>query len=875
MALDVGEVKTTLTADISDLEAKFAQAHLDLEKLAAGATTSMHGQSKAAEDNLTDLASKFLKTGGAMAVALTPIGLGLIAIAEQAAKTAISFETAFAGIKKTISATPEQFVVIRDNLRDLAKEIPLPFEALAAIGEQGGALGIAQEGISTFVKVVAQMATSTNLTTTATAEAFGTLGNTLRIKAGEFENLGSAIVALGNKGASTEVQIVSMMTRLSGAGSALNLTGADIAAIAAAMADVGIKAEMGGTAMSKMMIAMAQGVHQGVEGVETFAKISQMSAEQFIKAFKDDPAAAIAAFVAGLGRIKTSGGDLFATMDELDIKETRVRETFLRLAGAGDKMTESLQLSRTSWTENTALAQEAGKRYETTASQLTIFNNRVRDVGETFGAAFLPMINRVLTGLIPFIEKLGVMAQWFADLPSGVQQFIGVMVVLGTVIGPVVLAIGAVIAVLGAAAAPIAIVGGAILGLASIATVLWMNWDTLKQKIIDLWTAMKTKVLQITADLVNGIKDWFEAKLDAVLAPVKRLTTGVEAAFAFLKDRLVGHSIVPEMVDDIDAEFERMTSNLDSTGSAVERTLPDHFQRMRYATGNTFKGMTTGMSKDLQDFVGGSDAQLKEFVNAASFTWGNIRSQFASSVANMIVDGAKFGDFVKQMYKTILAAAINYFIQAAAEHLLGQLMMRTEETATAAVHATTEAAKTEATVAGETARMAVTVATNKVALAAVTAAIVGVGAMGNAALALVEILVTAVAAAMYAMASAVAFIPIIGQAAAGGLITGATLLEFGGTAAVVAGTAALNTALGGAIVASTTALATPFAEGGIVSQPTLALIGERGREAVVPLDGMQGGLKQQTIVVELDGRQITRYVMNDLVGFLRLRGVPA
>jgi len=31
-----------------------------------------------------------------------------------------------------------------------------------------------------------------------------------------------------------------------------------------------------------------------------------------------------------------------------------------------------------------------------------------------------------------------------------------------------------------------------------------------------------------------------------------------------------------------------------------------------------------------------------------------------------------------------------------------------------------------------------------------------------------------------------------------------------------------------------------LAEGGIVSRPTLAVIGERGREAVVPLDGKHG-----------------------------------
>ena len=36
------------------------------------------------------------------------------------------------------------------------------------------------------------------------------------------------------------------------------------------------------------------------------------------------------------------------------------------------------------------------------------------------------------------------------------------------------------------------------------------------------------------------------------------------------------------------------------------------------------------------------------------------------------------------------------------------------------------------------------------------------------------------------------------------------------------------------------ALAIPFAEGGIVDRPTLALIGEKGKEAVIPFDKMGG-----------------------------------
>jgi len=67
--------------------------------------------------------------------------------------------------------------------------------------------------------------------------------------------------------------------------------------------------------------------------------------------------------------------------------------------------------------------------------------------------------------------------------------------------------------------------------------------------------------------------------------------------------------------------------------------------------------------------------------------------------------------------------------------------------------------------------------------------------------------------------------------------------------------------------------ATPFAEGGIVSQPTIGLLGEAGPEAVIPLDraGGGGGGTEQTIIIELDGRRIGESVIKELPSLIRVR----
>ena len=65
------------------------------------------------------------------------------------------------------------------------------------------------------------------------------------------ENLGSAIVDLGNNFATDEASIVQMATRLASAGTIAGLTETDILALSTAMSSVGIQAEAGGTAEEK------------------------------------------------------------------------------------------------------------------------------------------------------------------------------------------------------------------------------------------------------------------------------------------------------------------------------------------------------------------------------------------------------------------------------------------------------------------------------------------------------------------------------------------------------------------------------------------------------------------------------------------------
>lgn len=97
-----------------------------------------------------------------------------------------------------------------------------------------------------------------------------------------------------------------------------------------------------------LRLRFEQVARSGGEELDAFAEVAGMSVEQFAKAYRDGAAGAVASFVYGLGGIQATGGDVFATLEDLELGESRVRDALPRAAHAGDLFRESLALGSTS-----------------------------------------------------------------------------------------------------------------------------------------------------------------------------------------------------------------------------------------------------------------------------------------------------------------------------------------------------------------------------------------------------------------------------------------------------------------------------------------------------------------------------------------------
>ena len=341
---------------------------------------------------------------GATAMAASAAAMGTLAAA--GIKAGVEYEQAFAGVRKTVDATEAELQALSQGIRDMAKEMPTSASEIAGVAEAAGQLGIQTENILGFTKTMVMLGDATNMSADEAATSLARLANITGMPQSSFDRLGSTIVALGNNFATTESEITAMGLRIAGAGSQVGMTEAQIMSFSAALSSVGIEAEAGGSAFSKVLVDMQLATEKGGESLQQFANVAGMSASQFKQAFQTDAAGAMASFIKGLSESEAKGKSAIAVLDEMGITEVRMRDMLLRAAGASDTFTEALELGSAAWEENVALTNEANQRYKTMGSRLAILKNKAIDLGIAFYESVNTPMGDVVTAAGDMLENL-------------------------------------------------------------------------------------------------------------------------------------------------------------------------------------------------------------------------------------------------------------------------------------------------------------------------------------------------------------------------------------------------------------------------------------------------------------------------------------
>lgn len=568
----------------------------DVSNFAKG-VNEMQSKLKAMEKSTQSTATV---VGTALAGAGKALTLGLTAplmtMGGLAVKSAMSLETAIVGVAKTTDMAGAELDQFKKDLQALAGTIPVTTTELANIAETAGQLGIEKEHLLGFTRTMADLGVATNLSSEEAATSLARLANITQMPQTEFDKLGSVVVELGNNLATTEKEIVEMSLRLAGTGKQVGLSEAEIMGLSGAMSSVGISAQAGGSAMSKAMQIINSEVLSGGENVAGFAKVSGMSAEQFSETWKNDPIAALDAFIGGLGEVSDSGGDVAGTLEGLGIKNMNMIDTLSRLTGASGLMTDAVDMANKAWEENTALTDEAETAYDTVANKLVILGNKVVTLAQRVGDLLLPMVADVIDKFSGWIDKLSELDDSQLETIIKIAGFVAavgpVLLVLGKLIafipivikgfaafktgmglaGVAALKTGSMMSVLGSAFAflisPVGLVILAITALIAVGVLIWKNWETISAKAQEIWAPIG----KYLSGVMEKVSTFFSEKWQSVKDKTIEVWNSISTFFT---------ETIPQIIEGIIEWFSQLPTRLQEKWNQIIEAVTDWGSKMK------------------------------------------------------------------------------------------------------------------------------------------------------------------------------------------------------------------------------------------------------------------------------------------------------
>ena len=429
---------TTAQTKLNNARAAVKQTQADIESCNRALKTAQ-SQWTAMGKTLEDFGQKASATGKALTGAgktlTTTVTTPIVAMGTAAIKASLDFESSFTSVRKTVDATEAEFSALASASKSMSTQIAASTTEINEVMATAGQLGIANDYLVDFTRTMIDLGNSTDIVANDAASTLAKFANITTMDQSQFGNLGATLVDLGNNFATVESDIMNMSLRLAAAGHQVGLTEPQILGFAAALSSVGVRAEMGGSAFSKALINMEVAAETGGQALEDFARVSGMTAEGFKALWDSDPAAAFQAFIVGLAQMDEAGVSAIATLQEIGIAEIRLRDTLLRSVNANELFAEAQATAVNAWEENTALTEEANKRYATTQSRLTNLKNTAALFAQQIGDDLNPTIQELIDGANELLEG-------FLAMDEAQRQQIVRMAAYAAAAGPVLLVLG-------------------------------------------------------------------------------------------------------------------------------------------------------------------------------------------------------------------------------------------------------------------------------------------------------------------------------------------------------------------------------------------------------------------------------------------------
>jgi len=472
-----------------------------------------------------EMASRMQASSKAFYAGIGMMGAGATMLGGVAAtiKVAGDFQEAMIGVQKTSGMTDAEIKKLGDRFVEMSSKMPNSAKELANIGEIGGQLGInGVENLSSFTDTVAKLASVSEFSAEEGGAALAKIANQFKIPIKQAKNMGSVLNELSNISTATAPTIADLTSRMAGAGASLGLTMPQISAIGAALTDMGVSSEVGGTAMSDMFMEM-------MKRTDEYAKVAGVSTAEFKQLIEKDAYGALTKFATGLQKF-----DKFQVADmltDLGIGGARGTDVLLKLVEANKSVNGQQSLlgrfvdtSNKAFKEGVSLQKEYDNSLKGMNAQLKIAWNSVVALAIDIGQQMVPYVTKAAKAVSSFVQG---MKKWSKEHPGALRGIVLIVAALGglLLIGGAILTFLGALGMLSVGLASLPMAAGALGGVVAaiwpivtgvaaviaIGYLLYKAWTTNFMGIRDI-------VLPILQSLKAGFSSFMKAHGDTVMA---------------------------------------------------------------------------------------------------------------------------------------------------------------------------------------------------------------------------------------------------------------------------------------------------------------------------------------------------------------------
>lgn len=328
-----------------------------------------------------------------------------------AAKEAMKFETAMAGVKKVAEGTDEQYAKLSDELKKMSAELGISAAEMADLAAAGGQLGIPIEKLSEFTAIASKMSVAFGMTAEEAGNAAATIANVFQLPIGEVEKLGDAINVLGNNTAAREKDIVAAMARIGGTAKQFGLVADEAAALADAFIALGKPPEVAATAINAMLQKLQTAQSQGkdfqaaLEGIGT-------SADEMAANIAANPQQALTDFLHKLEGLDKQSRAL--TLSQLF--GTEYSDDIALLVGSLGEYEKALGLVADKGQVVGAMQKEVANAMSTSEAQIAKAKQEIINVAIEVGEKLLPLVSLLASTTGSVASAIGAITEEFPVL---------------------------------------------------------------------------------------------------------------------------------------------------------------------------------------------------------------------------------------------------------------------------------------------------------------------------------------------------------------------------------------------------------------------------------------------------------------------------